>query len=138
MRAHHGLARFVRKFHLAVAQLSWSSKSQAKQIIPTSQLFSQPSVRVNHCYYQEILDCSPGATASESNVRGKLFYGLPYQLQKKPGDVLVIPATGAYGHSMANNYNAIPRPPVIFCRDGQSRVVVRRETYEDLAARDQL
>jgi diaminopimelate decarboxylase len=54
----------------------------------------------------------------------------------KPGDVLVIPATGAYGHSMANNYNAIPRPPVIFCRDGQARVVVRRETYEDLAARD--
>jgi diaminopimelate decarboxylase len=54
----------------------------------------------------------------------------------KPGDVLVIPATGAYGHSMANNYNAIPRPPVIFCRDGQARVVVRRETSEDLAARD--
>ncbi|MEA2483180.1 MAG: diaminopimelate decarboxylase [Thermoleophilaceae bacterium] len=56
----------------------------------------------------------------------------------KPGDLLVIPATGAYGHSMANNYNAIPRPPVIFCRDGQARVVVRRETYEDLASRDEL
>ena len=37
----------------------------------------------------------------------------------RPGDVLVIPATGAYGHAMANNYNAIPRPPVIFCRDGR-------------------
>ena len=34
----------------------------------------------------------------------------------RPGDVLVIPATGAYGHAMANNYNAVPRPPVIFCR----------------------
>jgi diaminopimelate decarboxylase len=56
----------------------------------------------------------------------------------KAGDLLVIPATGAYGHSMANNYNAIPRPPVIFCRDGQARVVVRRETYEDLASRDEL
>ena len=54
----------------------------------------------------------------------------------KVGDILVIPATGAYGHSMANNYNAIPRPPVIFCRDGQARAVVRRETYEDLTARD--
>jgi diaminopimelate decarboxylase len=54
----------------------------------------------------------------------------------KPGDVLVIPATGAYGHSMANNYNAIPRPPVIFCAGGDARVVVRRETYEDLTARD--
>jgi diaminopimelate decarboxylase len=54
----------------------------------------------------------------------------------RPGDVLVIPATGAYGHAMANNYNAIPRPPVIFCRDGNAREVVRRETYEDLTLRD--
>ena len=54
----------------------------------------------------------------------------------RPGDVLVIPATGAYGHAMANNYNALPRPPVIFCKDGDARVVVRRETYEDLTARD--
>ncbi|MEJ7891924.1 MAG: diaminopimelate decarboxylase [Solirubrobacteraceae bacterium] len=52
------------------------------------------------------------------------------------GDVLVTPATGAYGHAMANNYNGIPRPPVIFCKDGEARVVVRRETYEDLTARD--
>jgi diaminopimelate decarboxylase len=54
----------------------------------------------------------------------------------KPGDVLVIPATGAYGHAMANNYNAIPRPPVIFCRDGDARAVIRRETYDDLTLRD--
>jgi diaminopimelate decarboxylase len=54
----------------------------------------------------------------------------------RPGDVLVVPATGAYGHAMANNYNGIPRPPVIFCRDGEAREVVRRETYEDLALRD--
>jgi diaminopimelate decarboxylase len=53
-----------------------------------------------------------------------------------PGDVLVTPATGAYGYSLANNYNGVPRPPVIFCRDGDARVVVRRETYEDLMARD--
>jgi diaminopimelate decarboxylase len=52
------------------------------------------------------------------------------------GDVVVTPATGAYGHAMANNYNGVPRPPVVFCRDGSSRVVVRRETYEDLTARD--
>ena len=54
----------------------------------------------------------------------------------RPGDLLVTPATGAYGHAMANNYNGIPRPPVIFCRDGDARVVVRRDSYEDLAARD--
>jgi diaminopimelate decarboxylase len=52
------------------------------------------------------------------------------------GDVLVTPATGAYGYAMANNYNGVPRPPVIFCKDGDARVVVRRETYEDLTARD--
>ena len=54
----------------------------------------------------------------------------------RPGDVLVTPTTGAYGYAMANNYNGIPRPPVIFCRDGEARVVVRRDTYEDLTARD--
>jgi len=54
----------------------------------------------------------------------------------RPGDVLVVPATGAYGHAMANNYNAIPRPPVILCREGEARVVVRRETYDDLTLRD--
>jgi diaminopimelate decarboxylase len=52
------------------------------------------------------------------------------------GDVLVTPATGAYGYAMANNYNGVPRPPVIFCKDGEARVVIRRETYDDLAARD--
>jgi diaminopimelate decarboxylase len=52
------------------------------------------------------------------------------------GDVLVTPATGAYGHAMASNYNGVPRPPVIFCRDGDARVVVRRETFDDLTARD--
>jgi diaminopimelate decarboxylase len=52
------------------------------------------------------------------------------------GDVLATPATGAYGHAMANNYNGMPRPPVIFVRDGEARVVVRRETLDDLVARD--
>jgi diaminopimelate decarboxylase len=53
-----------------------------------------------------------------------------------PGDVIATPATGAYGYAMANNYNSVPRPPVIFCHRGEARLVVRRETYEDLAARD--
>jgi diaminopimelate decarboxylase len=52
------------------------------------------------------------------------------------GDVLVTPATGAYGHEMASNYNGVPRPPVIFCRGGDARAVVRRESYEDLTSRD--
>ena len=52
------------------------------------------------------------------------------------GDILVMPATGAYGYAMANNYNGMPRPPVIFCEDGTAEVVVRRETWDDLMARD--
>ncbi len=52
------------------------------------------------------------------------------------GDVLVTPATGAYGYALSNNYNGVPRPPVIFCRDGEARVVVRRESWDDLLGRD--
>jgi diaminopimelate decarboxylase len=52
------------------------------------------------------------------------------------GDVIVTPATGAYGHAMASNYNGVPRPPVVFVSNGDARLVVRRETYDDLAARD--
>ena len=52
------------------------------------------------------------------------------------GDVVVTPATGAYGYAMANNYNGVPRAPVVFCSGRDARVVVRRETFEDLHARD--
>lgn len=52
------------------------------------------------------------------------------------GDILATLTTGAYNYSMASNYNKIPRPPVVFVRDGKSRVVVRRETYEDLIKND--
>ena len=52
------------------------------------------------------------------------------------GDILITPATGAYGHAMANNYNGMPRPPVVFLENGEARVVVRRETWDDLLARD--
>jgi diaminopimelate decarboxylase len=52
------------------------------------------------------------------------------------GDVIVTPTTGAYGYALANNYNGVPRPPVVFVKDGGARLVVRRETLEDLVARD--
>ena len=54
----------------------------------------------------------------------------------RPGDVIVTPATGAYGFAMANTYNGSLRAPVVFVRDGAARAVVRRETYADLWARD--
>jgi diaminopimelate decarboxylase len=54
----------------------------------------------------------------------------------QPGDLLVTPVTGAYGYSMASNYNKVPRPSVVFVANGVAREVVRRETYEDLVRFD--
>ena len=54
----------------------------------------------------------------------------------QPGDLLVTPVTGAYGHSMASNYNKVPRPAVVFVANCVAREVVRRETYEDLVRFD--
>jgi diaminopimelate decarboxylase len=53
------------------------------------------------------------------------------------GDVLATPVTGAYGHSMGSNYQKVQRPAVVFVRDGSARVVVRRETLDDLVRFDQ-
>ncbi len=53
-----------------------------------------------------------------------------------PGDLLAVPATGAYGRSMASNYNHVPRPPVVSVKDGKARVIVRRETEDDLRMLD--
>ena len=55
----------------------------------------------------------------------------------RAGDLLAVAATGAYGRSMASNYNQVPRPPVVAVRDGASRVLVRRETVDDLLALDE-
>jgi diaminopimelate decarboxylase len=52
------------------------------------------------------------------------------------GDIIATPVTGAYGHSMGSNYNMVLRPPVVFVKDGEARPVVRRETFDDLLARD--
>ena len=52
------------------------------------------------------------------------------------GDIVATPVTGAYGYSMSSNYNMVTRPPVVFVRDGSSRLVVRRQRLEDLVALD--
>jgi diaminopimelate decarboxylase len=52
------------------------------------------------------------------------------------GDLVAVPATGAYCHTMANNYNGNRRIPVVFAQEGEARLVVRRETWDDLLARD--
>lgn len=54
----------------------------------------------------------------------------------RPGDLLAVPATGAYGWAMASNYNYLARPPVVAVRDGVARIIVRGETVDDLLRRD--
>ena len=65
----------------------------------------------------------------------RLISGVPLR-EPRPGDLLAMPVTGAYCGTMANNYNGALRPPVVFVRDGQPRLVVRRETLADLMSRD--
>ncbi len=52
------------------------------------------------------------------------------------GDILAVMSTGAYNYSMASNYNKIPKPAVVMIKDGEERVIVRRESYEDLISKD--
>jgi diaminopimelate decarboxylase len=91
-------------------------------------------------YEAEIADRLGGDTACHVTGRhcesGDVIVRDARLADPRPGDVLVTPATGAYGHALANNYNGVPRPPVVFCRDGNARVVVRRETLLDLQSRD--
>jgi diaminopimelate decarboxylase len=82
---------------------------------------------------------APGALATIAGMHcesGDILVRDAMLASPRVGDVLVTPATGAYGYAMSNNYNGVPRPPVVFCRDGDARVVVRRETWDDLMARD--
>ncbi|PRY13937.1 diaminopimelate decarboxylase [Kineococcus rhizosphaerae] len=61
---------------------------------------------------------------------------VPLPVDVRPGDLIAFPAAGAYHVSMASNYNAVPRPPVVAVRGGEARLLVRRETVEDLGRRD--
>jgi diaminopimelate decarboxylase len=61
---------------------------------------------------------------------------VPLPADLKPGDLVAVPATGAYGRAMASNYNHVPRPPVVAVLDGVARPIVRRETEDDLLGLD--
>jgi diaminopimelate decarboxylase len=65
-----------------------------------------------------------------------LVFDAPVPPNIAVGDLLVMPVTGAYGYSMANNYNKVTRPAVVFVADGAARLVVRRETLDDLTRLD--
>ena len=67
---------------------------------------------------------------------GDVLVGEAHLPPLEVGDLVCLPATGAYGVSMASNYNGQPRPAVVFVDNGQSRLVTRRETYAEIIARD--
>lgn len=93
--------------------------------------------------YEAVLANKPLEKPTETvSIAGKccesgdmLIWDLPLPLTDGE-DILAVFCTGAYGYSMANNYNRIPRPPVVFVENGKAILVVRRETYEDLVRLD--
>ncbi|WML45174.1 diaminopimelate decarboxylase [Neobacillus sp. PS3-40] len=93
--------------------------------------------------YEAVLANKPLEKPTETvSIAGKccesgdmLIWDLPLPAQGQE-DILAVFCTGAYGYSMANNYNRIPRPPVVFVENGQDRIVVKRESYEDLVRLD--
>ena len=94
-------------------------------------------------YFAVLADRESAAPLTQSRVVGKHCetgdivirdINLPSDIE--PGDLLATPATGAYGRSMASNYNHVPRPPVVAIKDGKARVIVRRENEADLLALD--
>lgn len=93
--------------------------------------------------YEALLARDPAAKPSETvHLAGRYCESGDLLIKKlplpatKPGDVIAMLSTGAYGYSMASNYNRVPRPAVVFAEDGQAQEVVTRETYEDLVSHD--
>jgi diaminopimelate decarboxylase len=96
-----------------------------------------------HAKYEAILANKPLAKTNEIvSIAGKccesgdmLIWDLPLP-ETGDEDILAVFCTGAYGYSMANNYNRLPRPAVVFVENGKSSLVVKRESYEDLIRQD--
>ncbi|MDA3018456.1 MAG: diaminopimelate decarboxylase, partial [Actinomycetota bacterium] len=94
-------------------------------------------------YFATLADRTSTASMTQSRVVGKhcetgdiVIRDIKLPADIAPGDLLATPATGAYGRSMASNYNHVPRPPVVAIKDGKARVIVRRENEADLLALD--
>ena len=94
-------------------------------------------------YFACLAQRTSTATTSLSRIVGKhcetgdiIIRDIQLPSDVVPGDLIATPATGAYGRSMASNYNHVPRPPVVAVIDGKARVIVRRETEADLLALD--
>lgn len=97
-------------------------------------LYGQPFTAAHATADTDVVSCTIVGRHCESGDQLIEQIDLP---TPEPGDLLVVPATGAYCFTMSNNYNGALRPPVVFVRDGVPHLAVRRETYEDLLRRDQ-
>lgn len=94
-------------------------------------------------HYDAVLAANPEKVPEETvAIAGKccesgdmLIWDLPLP-KSNAGEILAVFCTGAYGYAMASNYNRIPRPPVVFVEDGVDKLVVARETYENLVQND--
>lgn len=94
-------------------------------------------------HYDAVLAANPEQVPEETvAIAGKccesgdmLIWDLPLP-KSGAGEILAVFCTGAYGYAMASNYNRIPRPPVVFVEDGMDKLVVARETYENLVQND--
>lgn len=102
-----------------------------------------PRVALYQAKYEAILANRANEAAAEKvTIAGKccesgdiLLWDLPLP-KAQSGDILAVFSTGAYHYSMASNYNRLPRPAVVLCRDGKAEVIIRRETYDDVISRD--
>ncbi|WP_184403555.1 diaminopimelate decarboxylase [Geomicrobium halophilum] len=96
----------------------------------------------NAVYDAELANRTEGQEEKTYAIAGKgcesgdmLMYDLPLP-EVSPGDILAVYSTGAYGFSMASNYNRLPRPPVVFVENERHQLVVERESYADLVRND--
>jgi len=93
--------------------------------------------------YEAVIANRPEASLEETvSIAGKccesgdmLIWDLPIAAAQA-GDVLAVFCTGAYGYAMANNYNRIAKPAVVFVENGEATLVIKRESFEDLVRHD--
>lgn len=102
-----------------------------------------PRFALYEAAYEAVLPCRPDAVrdtvytvAGRCCESGDILIRDITLPKLTPGELLCVLSTGAYNYSMASNYNRVPRPPVVFIRDGEDREVIRRETYADVMAQD--
>ncbi len=116
-----------------------------KYVAVDGGLADNPRVALYHASYEAVVATRASVPAEEVvSIAGRhcesgdmLVWDIRLP-RAEPGDLLAVLSTGAYNYSMSSNYNRYPRPAVVFARSGMADVVVVRETYQDVAARDRI